>query len=75
MGKRLAVALLGAVFGGLIGWTVAALAGLSFFAVTIGILAGGLIALAWAQKRGKVQTVDELHKLLSISPAERHEKP
>lgn len=75
MAKRLGVALLGAALGALVGWAVAVFASLGFLAVTAGMVLGSLIALVWAEKRGKVQKADELHKPLSISLSDRQTKP
>jgi len=66
MGKRFAVALIGIILGGIVGWVIASLTGWTF-SVIIGILAGGIGFVVWAERRRAIPTVDELHRPQPIS--------
>jgi len=70
MGKRLAVAALGILLGGLVGWLVARMTGWTFCTI-VGVIAGGIGAVICAERRGTIPALDELHRPASISLDDR----
>jgi len=73
MGKRLAVALVGILFGGVVGWAIASLTGWTFFTF-IGIIAGGMGSVILAERRRAIPTMHELQRPQPISLTDQDDR-
>jgi|GEM_PF-4581787 len=74
MGKRLAIAVLGVVVGGLVGWIIATLVGWPF-ATIVGLIAGGIGAVTWAERQHRIPSVEELERPRPISLTDPRDRP
>ena len=69
MARRILYGLFGAVAGGFAGYLLQA--GGYGIPVSLPIIAGGLLALLWAERTERVQTPEEIHRPVTLRNADK----